>query len=143
VHNVELPLVYARIKPKERRARALAALAAVGLSDRTEHLPSELSGGQQQRVAVARALATNPAIMLADEPTGNIDTVATQEVLQIFSQLNAEGRTVILITHEHDVASHAKRVIRLRDGQVVEDHRQAPVHAAPPMLRGTRSEMTA
>jgi putative ABC transport system ATP-binding protein len=132
LHNVELPLVYARMKPKERRARALAALREVGLGDRTEHLPSELSGGQQQRVAVARALATDPAIILADEPTGNLDSVATEEVLQVFARLNAEGRTVIMITHEPDVSAHAKRIVRLRDGQVVEDHRQAPVAGPPP-----------
>ena len=138
IHNVELPLVYARMKPKERRARALKSLQAVGLANRTEHLPSELSGGQQQRVAVARALATDPAIILADEPTGNLDSVATEEVLQVFAHLNAEGRTVIMITHEPDVAAHAKRVIRLRDGLVVEDHRQGPVLGPPPGLHDTR-----
>ena len=126
------------MKPKERRARALSACRRSGLGDRTDHLPSELSGGQQQRVAVARALATNPAIILADEPTGNLDTVATEEVLQIFARLNAEGRTVIMITHEDDVAAHAKRVIRLRDGQIVEDHRQGPVVGPPPGLHATR-----
>jgi putative ABC transport system ATP-binding protein len=137
LQNVELPLVYARMKPKERRARALASLAAVGLADRTDHLPNELSGGQQQRVAVARALATDPAIILADEPTGNLDSVATEEVLQVFARLNAEGRTVIMITHEPDVAAHAKRVIRLRDGQIVEDHRQGAVVGAPPNFHPT------
>jgi putative ABC transport system ATP-binding protein len=132
LHNVELPLVYAHVKPKERRDRAFAALRAVGLSDRAEHLPSELSGGQQQRVAIARALVTNPALVLADEPTGNLDTVATQEVLSVFDRLNAEGHTVVLITHEHDVASHTKRVIELRDGQIVADGRQSEVSQTRP-----------
>jgi putative ABC transport system ATP-binding protein len=142
---VELPLLYARMKPKERRARALEALTAVGLADRTEHLPSELSGGQQQRVAVARALVTNPAIILADEPTGNLDSVATEEVLQIFARLNSEGRTVILITHEDDVADHVKRIVRLRDGQIVEDHRQGALAGPPPKFRpaGSLSEVPA
>jgi putative ABC transport system ATP-binding protein len=123
VHNVELPLIYGRTNAKDRRQRALFALARVGLGDRVEHMPSELSGGQQQRVAVARALVTNPALILADEPTGNLDSVATAEVLQVFSQLNNEGRTIVLITHEPDVAARATRTIRLMDGQVVEDSR--------------------
>jgi putative ABC transport system ATP-binding protein len=131
LHNVELPLVYARANPKERRQRALFALARVGLADRVDHLPSELSGGQQQRVAAARALVTNPALILADEPTGNLDSVATDEVLQIFSQLNNDGRTIVLITHEADVAARASRVIRLLDGQVVEDSRQTMSRVAP------------
>jgi putative ABC transport system ATP-binding protein len=126
VHNVELPLIYGRANAKERRQRAMFALARVGLGDRVEHLPSELSGGQQQRVAVARALVTNPALILADEPTGNLDSVATDEVLQVFSQLNNEGRTIVLITHEPDVAARAKRTIRLMDGQIVEDTRPGP-----------------
>ena len=130
--NVELPMVYAGMKKHARRQRAEHALAAVGLTDRMHHLPSELSGGQQQRVAVARAIATNPAIILADEPTGNLDSHATLEVLDIFSRLNSEGRTVVLITHEDDVADVAKRVIRLRDGEVIEDRRQGPVSGPPP-----------
>ena len=130
--NVELPLIYAGLKKADRRRRAERALVEVGLAERLHHLPSELSGGQQQRVAVARAIATNPAIILADEPTGNLDTRATHEVLDIFGRLNAAGRTVVLITHEPDVAAHAKRVIRLVDGRVVEDHRQAPVEGPPP-----------
>jgi putative ABC transport system ATP-binding protein len=135
LHNVELPLVYARVRPKERRERALAALGAVGLQDRAEHLPSELSGGQQQRVAVARALVTRPAIVLADEPTGNLDTVATREVLAVFDRLNAEGHTVVLITHERDVAIHCKRVVELTDGQIVRDVRQGAVLDPPPPAR--------
>ncbi|HWH12798.1 MAG TPA: ABC transporter ATP-binding protein [Solirubrobacteraceae bacterium] len=119
--QVELPLAYAGVARAVRRERAAAALAMVGLSDRADHLPSELSGGQQQRVAVARAVVTNPALILADEPTGNLDSVSTDEVLSIFERLNAEGRTVVLITHEPDVAERASRVIRLADGQVIED----------------------
>jgi putative ABC transport system ATP-binding protein len=122
--NVELPLTYAGVKGKVRRARALAALDEVGLGDRVGHLPSELSGGQQQRVAVARAIASNPALILADEPTGNLDTAATSEVMGIFARLNAEGRTVVLITHEPEVAAGARRVVRLRDGLVIQDVRQ-------------------
>jgi putative ABC transport system ATP-binding protein len=134
VANVELPLAYMHVKRKERRARALAALESVGLGDRVDHLPSELSGGQQQRVAVARALVTAPAMVLADEPTGNLDTASTHEIMQLFSQLNAEGRTVVLITHEDEVASCAKRVLQLRDGVVVSDVRTAPVDGPPPAL---------
>ena len=121
VANVELPLMYAGLKRAERRRIALLALEAVGLSDRVDHLPSELSGGQQQRVAVARALATRPAMILADEPTGNLDSESSREVLEIFSRLNDRGRTIVLITHEDDVAEYAKRVVRLRDGVVVSD----------------------
>ncbi len=129
IQNVELPLLYAGVKAARRRQLALRALAAVGLADRVGHLPSELSGGQQQRVAVARAIVTNPAIVLADEPTGNLDSQASEEVLQVFEQLNAQGRTVILITHEADVAARAGRLVRLRDGLVVEDRRRGPVGA--------------
>jgi putative ABC transport system ATP-binding protein len=119
--NVELPLAYAGLGRRERRARAIAALAAVGMEDRLHHLPSELSGGQQQRAAVARAIVTDPAIVLADEPTGNLDSRSTEEILGIFARLNAEGRTVVLITHESDVAARAWRVVRLGDGRVLSD----------------------
>jgi putative ABC transport system ATP-binding protein len=119
--NVELPLVYGGVAKAERRARALDALAAVGLSDRIEHMPNELSGGQQQRVAIARAIAADPAIILADEPTGALDSVSTHEVLDIFERLNEEGRTVIIITHEPDVAARATRVVRFRDGSILDD----------------------
>jgi putative ABC transport system ATP-binding protein len=125
--NVELPLTYAGVKNKQRRARAVAALEEVGLGDRLHHLPNELSGGQQQRVAVARAIASNPALILADEPTGNLDTAATAEVMGIFARLNAEGRTVVLITHEPDVAAGAKRIVRLRDGLITQDIRSQDI----------------
>jgi putative ABC transport system ATP-binding protein len=121
--NVELPLSYAGLPRAARRDRALAALHAVGLADRIDHLPSELSGGQQQRVAVARALVTNPALILADEPTGNLDTTASEEVLGIFERLSQEGRTIVLITHEDEIAAHAQRVIRVRDGEIIADER--------------------
>ena len=121
--NVELPLAYAGMGRAERRLRAEAALETVGMSDRLTHLPSELSGGQQQRVAVARALVTNPALILADEPTGNLDSRSTHEILSVFDELNRQGHTVVLITHEPDVAARAKRIIHLADGVLVEDRR--------------------
>ena len=124
--NVELPLAYAGLGRRERRARAIAALAAVGMEDRLHHLPSELSGGQQQRAAVARAIVTDPAIVLADEPTGNLDSHSTEEILGIFGRLNAQGRTVVLITHEGDVAARARRIVRLGDGRVLSDEPAVP-----------------
>ena len=123
--NVELPLVYAGVKKVERRERATLALESVGLGDRLDHTPNQLSGGQQQRVAIARAIVTNPSIILADEPTGALDSESTAEVLDRFDSLHREGRTVIVITHEHDVAERAARVIRLRDGSVLDDVRQS------------------
>ncbi len=131
--NVELPLAYAGLRGAERRRRAERALRSVGMGNRMAHQPSELSGGQQQRVAVARALVTNPSLILADEPTGNLDSRSTEEVLRIFSHLNAEGRTVVLITHEPDVAAQAKRVVRLADGEVVADERTTALHDPPPL----------
>jgi len=121
--NVELPLSYGGLHRAARRHRALAALAQVGLAERVNHMPSELSGGQQQRVAIARALVTNPAMILADEPTGALDTVSSAEVMGILGQLSEQGRTIILITHEPEVAAHAHRMIRLSDGAVVSDER--------------------
>jgi len=137
--NVELPLAYAGLRGAERRRRAEAALRSVGMAARMNHQSSELSGGQQQRVAVARALVTSPSLILADEPTGNLDSRSTEEVLCIFSRLNAEGRTVVLITHEPDVAEQCKRVVRLSDGEIVEDHRSVAVHDPPPPPRAQKS----
>jgi putative ABC transport system ATP-binding protein len=128
IENVELPLFYGDTPLAEQRPRAIAALAAVGLADRERHLPSQLSGGQQQRVAIARALVNDPAVVLADEPTGNLDSRTSGEILEIFRQLNRDrGLTVLLVTHEGDVAAHASRVITFRDGEVVADQTQAPL----------------
>jgi len=124
VHNVEMPLIYAGDN-QQRRERAMAALESVGLIQRAGHLPSELSGGQQQRVAVARALVTDPAILLADEPTGNLDSESSLEIMKLLRDLNQQGRTIVLITHETDIAGFAQRVVRLRDGVIVSDERQS------------------
>jgi len=120
LRNVELPMMYAGVRPPERRRRALEALDRVGLADRVGHRPGELSGGQQQRVSVARALVTNPALLLAYEPTGNLDSVSTSDVLDLLDELHAQGRTIALITHEHDVAARAARVARIMDGRLHE-----------------------
>jgi len=125
--NVELPLVYAGLPRAERRRRAVDALARVGLADRVDHRPGELSGGQQQRVSVARALVTDPQLILADEPTGNLDSTATADVLDLFDELQAQGRTIVLITHEHDVSARAQREVHMRDGMLLEvDRVRAP-----------------
>ncbi|MSZ76678.1 MAG: ATP-binding cassette domain-containing protein [Actinobacteria bacterium] len=120
--NVELPLVYAGVPRSERRERALAALDRVGLADRVDNRPGELSGGQQQRVAIARALVTEPSLLLADEPTGNLDSRSTADVLGLLDELHAAGRTIVLITHEHDVAARAGRRLVIHDGEIVADH---------------------
>jgi putative ABC transport system ATP-binding protein len=127
--NVELPLGYAGVPARERRARALAALELVGLADRIHHVPSEMSGGQQQRVAVARAIVTNPSLILADEPTGNLDSHSSAEIMGIFTELNRDGRTVVLITHEPDIAAYTKRAVRLRDGLILSDERRDAIGA--------------
>jgi putative ABC transport system ATP-binding protein len=121
LHNVELPLIYSGIPPGERLAKARRALEVVGLGDRTQHKPNELSGGQRQRVAIARALVNSPSIVLADEPTGNLDTQTGAEIMALFSELHRDGNTIILITHEHDVARQANRIIHIRDGRVESD----------------------
>ncbi len=139
IANVELPLAYAGVERRARRARAEEALGAVGMANRLHHQSSELSGGQQQRVAVARAIVTNPTLILADEPTGNLDSRSTEDVLAIFARLNGEGRTVVLITHEPDVAEQAKRVISLSDGKVIEDRRVAGVFEPPPLPHRQKS----
>ncbi len=124
LRNVELPMVYAKIKTSQRRQRAIELLEKVGLSDRINHLPNELSGGQKQRVAIARSLANNPPIILADEPTGNLDTQSTEEIMEIFRNLNNEGNSIILVTHEPDLAEYANRIIIFRDGSIIEDRQK-------------------
>ena len=135
IENVELPLLYSRCPKQERRPRALARLAQMGLADRAEHHPQQLSGGQQQRVAIARALVNNPVLILADEPTGALDTRTSFELMGALQQLNREGMTVVLVTHERDVAAFASRIISFRDGHVLDDRRVAQPADAHAMLR--------
>jgi putative ABC transport system ATP-binding protein len=127
LHNVELPLVYAGVSSKERRERAADALQRVGLADRMEHRPNELSGGQRQRVAIARALVNRPSILLADEPTGNLDSTTSSEIMALFEELHRENQTILLVTHEHDIAAHADRQVHLLDGKIERDF-QTPKH---------------
>jgi putative ABC transport system ATP-binding protein len=136
LHNVELPLIYAGIPPKERKARAEEALLQVGLAERMRHKPNELSGGQRQRVAIARALVNQPSIILADEPTGNLDTKTGNEILAAFEAIHLRGKTVVVVTHEEEVAAHAKRVVRLRDGVIESDIRQAGRRVEPLAVTG-------
>jgi putative ABC transport system ATP-binding protein len=126
LHNVELPLVYAGVSKRDRLVRAKAALEKVELTSRMHHRPNELSGGQRQRVAIARALVNNPSILLADEPTGNLDSKTGIEIMALFERLHSGGNTIILVTHEADIAAHAHRVVSIRDGEVAKDLRQAP-----------------
>jgi putative ABC transport system ATP-binding protein len=125
LHNVELPLIYAGVGARERRAQAARALESVGLGDRMAHRPNELSGGQRQRVAIARALVNHPSILLADEPTGNLDSATSAEIMAVFRDLHRQGQTIVMVTHEHDIAIHAARVVTLRDGVIASDQRQA------------------
>lgn len=131
LHNVELPLIYAGVSSKERRRRAEEKLRLVGLGDRMGHKPPELSGGQRQRVAIARALVNEPALLLADEPTGNLDSETGEEIMQALDRLNGEGQTIVLVTHEHDIAQHAKRQVHLKDGQIERDFMNARAGVAP------------
>ena len=133
--NVELPMLYAGVDRAGRRSRALRALERVGLADRAHHRPQQLSGGQQQRVAIARALVNNPSLILADEPTGALDSRTAIEILGLFQELNREGATLVLVTHDADVARHASRLVRFRDGHVIEDMRQTPLDARDELFR--------
>jgi putative ABC transport system ATP-binding protein len=125
LHNVELPLIYAGVPPAERRERAQEALHSVGLGDRMKHKPNELSGGQRQRVAIARALVNRPSLLLADEPTGNLDSRTGEEIMALFGQISASGRSIIVVTHEEDIAARSRRIVRLRDGKIESDLRVA------------------
>ena len=123
LENVELPMLYGGILSKERREKALIALRKVGIEDRAKHLPNEISGGQKQRAAIARAIVNSPSVIMADEPTGNLDTKSSIEIMRIFQSLNNEGATVLMVTHENDIAQHAKRIVRFRDGEIVSDEK--------------------
>ena len=125
LHNIALPLVYAGVAEKERLDRSLAVLAKVGLAERRDHRPNELSGGQRQRIAIARALVNDPAILIADEPTGNLDTKSSLEIMDIFCDLHKQGRTIIMVTHEPDIAAYAERVVHVRDGRILKDEQNA------------------
>ncbi len=130
LHNVELPLIYAGVSAKERKQRARDKLELVGLADRMDHRPPELSGGQRQRVAVARALVNDPALLLADEPTGNLDSVTGQEIMSIFVELNGKGQTIVLVTHEHDIAKYSRRQVHLYDGVIAKDFQNEHMEAS-------------
>ncbi len=137
--NVELPLIYAGISRRDRRQRAQAALERVGLADRVTHVPSQLSGGQQQRVSIARALVVEPVVLLADEPTGALDSETTVQIMELLADLNRSGMTIVVVTHEPGVAAYAGRVVRFRDGQIMSDESQIPHSVAAPFVRGAAS----
>ncbi len=142
VQNIELPMIYAGAGKKERREKAMDALERVGLTERMHHKPNELSGGQKQRVAIARALVNNPAIILADEPTGNLDTASGEDIMAVFQELNREGVTIVVVTHEPDIAEHTKRIIRFRDGYLTSDERVLkPVDARDLILKFKSQEV--
>ncbi|MDN5293799.1 MAG: putative transport system ATP-binding protein [Eubacteriales bacterium] len=145
LRNVELPMIYAGVGREERRRRAMQALEKVGLADRVDHKPNEISGGQKQRAAIARALVNNPLIILADEPTGNLDTRTGEEIMALFQQLNREGVTIVLVTHEREIAEHANRIIHFRDGRVVKDEKVEAPRRAEEILEqmGKEEEVTA
>lgn len=144
LENVELPMIYAGVSPDERKDRAYAALESVGLAERVYHKPKEISGGQQQRVAIARALVNDPAIIMADEPTGNLDTKSGEEIMAIFQELNDKGITIVLVTHEELIAEHTRRIIRFRDGRLISDEKvAAPVRASHLMEKIKREEVDA
>jgi putative ABC transport system ATP-binding protein len=130
LQNVELPLIYGGVPPKDRKTQALQALEAVGLGQRADHMPNQLSGGQRQRVAIARALVNNPSILLADEPTGALDTKTSVEIMNLFEELYQRGNTIILVTHEEDIARHAHRIVKLLDGQIIHDEPNTPITSA-------------
>lgn len=133
--NVKLPMIYAGIEEKEQELRAVQVLNAVGLGDRMQHHPNELSGGQQQRVSIARALINKPKVIFADEPTGNLDTRSSYEIMTILQKLNAEGNTIIMVTHEDDIAKHCQRIVRLKDGHIISDHKNTHIISAETMLK--------